>query len=369
MLAGVRISTSASIVCLAFSASCGAKSGLEVPSSGPGPLDAGIEARPDARLDARPDAAADVVVACGPPVALIPAYADVALVLDRSGSMVRPLASSPSTRWAALRSALGAALPRFDANVAFGAVLFPVPDATIEAGNVCDLSGALEVPVALGAGPAVLAALDAHEPAGGTPTAEAISVATRALRTRARGGVPQSIVLATDGGPNCDPADRGEWYFGLAPESCVEEGIDPRECLDSERTIGRIEEAQALGIPTYVIAMDIREPYLIDVLRGMAIAGGRARPGDGTPYYDVRNPDDLTEALGDIATRVSNCSYFPDGPARIEGARVEVDGVPVDRDERRLDGWAPGPSGTIDLFGDACRLAMRPGARVELLCE
>jgi hypothetical protein len=46
-----------------------------------------------------------------------------------------------------------------------------------------------------------------------------------------------------------------------------------------------------------------------------------------------------------------------------------VDGVPIERDDGRTEGWAPGPGDTIELFGEACRLAMRPGARVELLCE
>lgn len=368
MLAGVRISTSASIVCLALSASCGAKSGLVVPSSAGGPLDAGIDARPDAWPDARADTAADVVVTCGPPVTLLAVRADVALVIDRSESMLRPLSSSAATRWETLRGALGAVLPTFDVNVAFGAILFPIADAAFP-DTMCALGGALDVPVASGNVPTVLAALDAHDPAGGTPTADAISLATDALRAHARPGALQAIVLATDGGPNCDPADRGEPHYGLAPESCRAALIDPYECLDTDRTLARIDEALVVGISTYVIAMDIVAPYLVDVLQRMAIAGGRARSDAATPYYDVRDPDDLALALDDIATRVSRCTFSPERSASIEGARVEVDGAPIDRDERGIDGWAPGASGTIELFGDACRLAMRPGARVELLCE
>lgn len=340
---------------------CGAKTGLGVrphdrPDAG---SDAGIDAGSDAGFDAGPT--------CGPTIALLPAHADVLLVLDRSGSMTRALASSPTTRWQALRDALAAGLPAFDADVAFGATIFPIPEATIEGGTVCTVGAMLDVPVALGAGPSILAALDAHGPSGGTPTADALGVATSALAARSRIGVPQAIVLATDGGPNCDPADRGQPWFGQAPETCAETGVDPNECLDTSRTLARIDAALALGIPTYVIAMDVSEDFLVAVLRRMAEAGGRARMGGGEPYYDVRNPDDLRAAFGDIATRVSSCSFFPDGMVVLDGARVEVDGVPIERDESRTNGWALGASGTFDLFGEACDRAMRSGASVVLV--
>jgi hypothetical protein len=346
------------------SAGCGARTGLDVtPPDDPdaaSPRDAGRDVGTDTGIDAPFDAGP----ICAPDVLLLPAHADVLLVLDRSGSMTRPLASSSTTRWQALQGALGAALPAFDANVAFGATIFPIPGA--QSATVCTVGASLDVPVALGAGGAILSALAAHAPSGGTPTADAIGVATTALAARSRAGVPQSIVLATDGGPNCDPADSGQPWFGQAPETCAESGIDPEMCLDRTRTLARISSALDAGIPTYVIAMDVSESFLVSVLRQMAEAGGRARPGT-QPYYDVRNPDDLRAAFGDIATRVSSCSFFPDGAVVSDTPTLEVDGTVIPRDDTRTDGWTRGSSGTFDLFGSACELAMNGAVTVRIV--
>ena len=333
---------------------CGAKTGLDVP-----PVDA-------ARVDGGPPRLPDGGPICAPDVALLPAHADVVLVLDRSGSMTRPLASSTTTRWRALRDALASALPMFDADVAFGASIFPIPGATISGGTVCTVGARLDVPVALGTGPDVLAALSAFEPSGGTPTADALAVATGALSARRRMGVPQSIVLATDGGPNCDPADAAEPWFGQAPETCAETGVDPELCLDRSRTVARIDAALAAGVSTYVIAMDVSESYLVSVLAQMAFAGGRPVVRDAEPFYDVRNPDDLRRALEDIATRVSSCSFFPEGAVTASEPEILVDDVVVPFDASRTNGWAMGENGTYDLFGDACVRAMRSGVRVRL---
>lgn len=336
-------------------AGCGARTGLDVP-----PVDA-------ARVDGGPPVLPDGGPICVPDVVLLPAHADVVLVLDRSGSMTRPLASSSTTRWQALHDALASALPTFDADVAFGASIFPIPDATISGGTVCTVGARLDVAVGLGASPQILAALAAHAPSGGTPTADALSVATQALLARRRTGVPQSIVLATDGGPNCDPADAGQPWFGQAPETCAETGVDPELCLDRSRTVARIDEALAAGVPTYVIAMDVRESYLVSVLAQMAFAGGRPVERDAEPFYDVRNPDDLRRALEDVATRVSSCSFFPEGAVSTSEPEIVVDGVVVPRDDARTNGWAMGENGTYDLFGEACARAMRSGVTVRLV--
>lgn len=339
----------------ALALGCGARTGLELPAHDP--PDTGV--RSDTGLNAGP--------ICAPDVSLLPAHAEVLLVLDRSGSMTRALASSATTRWDALHFALGLALPAFDASVAFGAAIFPTPDATLSAGTVCDVGASLDVGIGIGGGAAILGALESHGPSGGTPTTEAIQLAARALAARARSGVPQSIVLATDGGPNCDPADRAEPWFGQAPETCAESGVDPHACLDTPRTEAAIGQALAMGVPTYVIAMDVSESYLVEALRAMARAGGRRRTDASEPYYDVRNPDDLRAAFGDIATRVSRCSFFPDGRVDGEAAVLVVGETRIERDESRTEGWTLGASGTFDLYGEACALAMRDGATVRIL--
>ncbi len=348
---------------LALVCGCGARTGLDLPTRDASVRDASVR---DAFVIDAHDAALDAGPICGPDVTLLPAHADVLLVLDRSGSMTRALASGGETRWDSLRVALATSLPAFDANVAFGATIFPTPNATTTNGTVCDVGATLDVPIALGAAPAILAAISAHLPSGGTPTASAIELATSALVSRRHVGVPQSIVLATDGGPNCDPSGASQPWYGQAPETCADEGIDPQTCLDTRHSVDRIDTALGNGIPTYVIAMDVTESYLVDALEQMARAGGRARTGS-EPFYDVRNPEDLTNAFQDIAARVSSCSFFPDGTVSSDAPQVEVDGTPITRDDSGGDGWTIGPSGTFDLSGNACALAMRTGAVVRVV--
>jgi hypothetical protein len=361
----VRIASLA-LAITACTVACGARTGLDVVAHDRPDAATLPDAGRDAGVDSGVDAAFDAGPTCGPNVTLLPAHADVLLVLDRSGSMTRALASSSTSRWSALHDSLASALPAFDANVAFGATIFPVPDATTTNGLVCRAGASLDVPVALGSGAAILRALEAHAPSGGTPTADAITAAASALRVRRHVGVPQAIVLATDGGPNCTPDDAGQPWFGQAPETCADQGVDPNECLDTMRTLASIDAPLGEGVPTYVIAMDVQESYLVAVLRQMAEHGGRAR-ASGEPYYDVRNPDDLRAAFRDIATRVSSCSFFPDGMVSTDAPMVEVGGVLVPRDDSRHDGWTLGPSGTFDLYGSACDRAMGGGVVVRIV--
>ena len=349
-----------------FVTACGARTGLDVPMFETGTrVDA---ARPDTGLDAPFDAGP----ICTPNVTLLPAHADVVLVLDRSGSMTMPLASGLESRWTSLHRALASALPTFDANVAFGATIFPIPGATAD--TVCSAGASLDVPVGLNMAPAILAALDAHGPFGGTPTADAIVVAQNALASRTRTGVPQAIVLCTDGGPNCNPSGAGQTWFGQAPETCAAEGFDPQMCLDTARTVDRNSTARTAGMPTYVIALDVAQSYLIDALDQMARAGGRARTS-GTTYYDVQNPDDLRAAFHDIATRVSSCSFVPSGALPMMGPMdvfvLRVGETIIPRDDSRANGWTIGATGTFDLYGPACDLAMRNGSvvRIDGVCR
>jgi hypothetical protein len=333
-------------------ASCGAKTGLDVDPA----------MRDAAFVDAR-DAWSEAGPTCTPDVVLAPARAEVVLLIDRSGSMARPLASEPTIRWDALRSALATSLPPFDASIAFGASIFPIPEIEGDRGSVCMAMATLDVPIATGHARDVLAAVDAHGPVGGTPTTAALEVAFAALRARAGPGVSQAVALTTDGGPNCDPIDAGEIWFGIAPETCPDSGASVDRCLDDERAMAAMTSGLASGIPTYVIGMDVTEPVLVDAINRMAVAGGRPREG-AQRFFDVQRPEDLGDAFAELSAEVASCAFVPVGTIEAEEPVVRVDGMEIARDDSRREGWTRGSSGTFELSGMACERARRTGALV-----
>lgn len=359
----------AAILLVTLALGCGARTELRlVAGAAAGPrLDAG---RADAgRTDAgssdapapAPDRAEPDARVCGEPQRLTLVAASVVLVLDRSGSMMRLLGAAGVTRDAALHSALGTALPDIDATTRLGALLYPVAGATPDVGTICDLpAGGLDVPIALGAASDVVRALEAHLPAGGTPTADAIARAHAALEAPAFARGPRAILLATDGGPNCNPSGLGTDWYGVAPESCIDGGIDVATCLDTERAVEAILAARGGGIPTYVVGMDVTLPVLTASLDEMAVAGGR--PRRGTPrFFAVERPVELQAALAEIAAEVPRCTFEGPVPLEPEGGTVAVDGDPVPPGER---GWSMGDDGTIVLHGEACDRALEPGTEV-----
>jgi hypothetical protein len=317
---------------LAFAlAACGARSGLDVP-----------------------DANRDVPVVCEERVALRRARPSVMLAIDRSGSMDLPLGSSGMTRAQGLRSAFATALPELDERIDFGALLYPITNGELDTGDACNLAPAIDVALRSSSADAIVEAIDLHPPSGGTPTHDALSRAYEALRDRI-GAFAPAVVLATDGGPNCDPADRGQPWYGLSPESCLDAGFDPNLCIDDERTLPVIDEARASGIPTYVIGVDVTLPILVEVLDAMAIAGGRPRDAERR-YYDASRREEILSALEDIADDISRCTFVPEMPIDPSGT--------VHIDDRPEDDWELGPSGTIQLDGDTCERAQDPDAMI-----
>lgn len=329
---------------------CGARTELDVDPPGRD----GMSDASDARRETGPGCTPDVVLAPAPP--------ELVLLIDRSGSMNLPLADAPTTRWNALRAALATSLPPFNTRIAFGASIFPLP---VPVGDdISCLAGAtLDVPIGTGRVSAVLGAIDAYYPSSGTPTTAALEVAFAALRARATPGVPQAVALTTDGGPNCDPRDADEEWFGLAPERCPVLGVDVSRCLDDERAIAALEAGLASGIPTYVIGIDVTEPILVDAINRMAVAGGRPRAGMER-FFDVRRPEDLGEAFAELTAAVTTCSFAPLGVIAAAEPIVRVDGVEISRDDTGRDGWTRGTSGTFELAGAACERARRRGAVV-----
>jgi hypothetical protein len=178
--------------------------------------------------------------------------------------------------------------------------------------------------------------------------------------------VARTLVLATDGAPNCNG--------NLDALSCVctsQASQSSRDdcannpnrgrfsCLDDARTIETIRGvAEDRKIPVYVIGIGSTErPEFLRVLDQMAIAGGRPRP-TAPRHYNVQSASDLTSALTGIRDSVAKCTYLtPSAPVDPNRIVVEIDGSVVARDQTKTNGWdwIDQAFGWLGFFGDACK--------------
>ncbi|MDW8246932.1 MAG: vWA domain-containing protein [Sandaracinaceae bacterium] len=356
------------LVCSLLAFSCGAKTGLEIDDfDAPPVFDAGV----DAPTDSGPCSIERIPIQ--------PARGDVVWVLDRSGSMRLGFDGSenlprPFWRWTILRQAMASLLPLLGERMRSGAKIYPnppPPDAVeITAEVACQTSPQLDVPIALNSASTILRAIDAHDPFGGTPTVEAILVAREALRNSREGR--RFIVVATDGGPNCNPrlrVDPRRCVCTNVPEACQHPTEGIYSCLDDPRTLEVLREThETWGIPVFIIGIpDESRPDLIDFLDRMAVAGGRPRnvPGQRR-FFSASNEEELREVLREVIEAIGRCAFTLERAVE-EDVVVEIrlnDQVLV---EDPVNGWMWSESSRqeIELTGPACERANRQGSRLE----
>ncbi|MBO6935434.1 MAG: VWA domain-containing protein [Deltaproteobacteria bacterium] len=339
---------------------CGAKTGLLVPDLGE---DADMGMDPDMPDLPTVDGCMDV------PFPLAPRPAEVIFTIDRSTSMALGLDGLPPddpsrSRWQILGEVLEDSL-RGEPLITAGGKFFPEvvdPGGMLGPEDVCIVTTEVEVAPGPGSANRIVRVFRDTDPFGGTPTVDALQVSADFLRARTDPDVPQFIVLATDGGPNCNPppGPLGECDCAGLPMSCLDPTFGRVNCLDDERAIRVIGDIADDGIPIFLVGFDDpTRPDLAEVLDDMAVAGGRPRPvGSSRRFYDVRDRTDLEEALGEITASVGRCLLVTDFvPTPGLQVQVRVDGVPIPEDP--IDGWQwrDGAGGELELMGDACRLA------------
>lgn len=355
---------------------CGAKTGLEIEY-----VDAAMDAP---RIDAGRDAGPPDAPICRPGTFPIePARADMMLVIDRSGSMRLGFDGQEELpeefwRWTFLRNAVAVSLPTLGDRVRVGAKLYPDPippdvmDVTAEL--ACRCSDGVDVRPAVRSTPSILAAMDAFGPIGGTPTVQALINAREALTDSTEGR--RFIVIATDGGPNCNPrvmADPLTCTCTSAREACLrpDEGI--YSCVDDPRMTNELDRTNsAFGIPVFIIGIpDDSRPDLTDYLDRMAVAGGRPRavPGE-RQFYSARSDVELRDAFEQITGSISRCAFVsPSVPTDDSRFFVTVDGERVARDATNGWTWTDRERGEIELNGPACERANAAGALVEAIVD
>lgn len=358
---------------VAFTA-CGSRTGLFGSGDATGLLDGGGGLTEGGTL---PDGAPDGPVQCTPgKFAFELARAQLMFVIDRSGSMAfslngqRPnpttgqLPPGVSSRWEVLRDALFQTITPFSSSLAMGAKFFPeVAAVGSPVEEACAVDTGVAIPPALGNAATIVNVFDTSEPVGGTPTAEAVRLAAQYLSTTR--GVVRSMVLATDGAPNCNGGLDKSRCTCTAYRTNGTAACDGPEgeynCLDDDRAIANIQQIfQVQRIPVYVIGIGSTErPEFLQVLDEMAVAGGRARP-TAPRHYNVQTAAEMKSALQTVQDSVTKCTYLtPSAPNDPSAISVEIDGKAIPRDTSHSFGWdwVDQAYGTLSFFGAACDLA------------
>ena len=284
-------------------------------------------------------------------------------VLDRSGSM------ATDNKWTTIRTVVATVMKSLGPRANFGLAMFPYPSAT----DSC-APGIQNMSVRPGDSPAgtqgptttALLKITSGAPSGGTPTAATLSNLAPTL-TGLSGRT--FVILATDGGPNCDAAadcnvdaciDNIEGYTGCPPNgpaNCCDpnnpNGGGPLDCLDAQPTIDAVTAIASAGIPVYVVGVPGSAPYAT-LLDELATAGGTARATE--PFYyrvDSSDQSDFEGALSQIAAKITatctlTLSEPPPDPTHVN-VYFDDQAVPADP----ADGWTLSGA-TITLVGAAC---------------
>ena len=316
-------------------AACGARTGLPVP---PG--------------DAGPDACVPADVPINRPVP------NLYFVLDRSTSM------NDENKWSTVRSVVSGVMAKLGPSARFGAAVFPDPlsDPCSPGTEVMSLRlGDTQGNVA-----AALLVATAMDPNGGTPTAATFRSLTPHLA--ALPGTTFAI-LATDGGPNCNPGITCGVQTCTANLDAVDPSCHPNappnccdpnsnlggseDCLDDTATAAAVKLLHDAGVSTFVIGIPGSAPY-DKALDEIATAGGTARPT--APFYyrvDTSDSSALEAALAQIAAKITGaCTLLLDAPPPDPAdVNVVIGGQIVPRDP--VNGWSLSGS-TVTLLGATC---------------
>lgn len=277
-----------------------------------------------------------------------PNVPNVLVMLDRSWSMYNSTAGVD--RWNPAVAAIAKVTDSLEAQIRFGLMLFPDPDAA--SGNSLCGAGKLDVAIGENNAEAVQAPLygDPEQLVEGwTPTADSLIAAKGVLE-----GVEGSryVLLITDGAPNCNgELDTGSCLCGAANPPCT----NPKHCIDDDRTVKAIEDLAAAGIRTYVVGYDTTSWE--DILNRMAVAGDT---GNST-YFPVKDETSLETALTKIGSSLVTCTFelsaAPDNPQYVG---VTIDGQAVLHESKHPDGTGNGyriggpDNRLVELVGSTC---------------
>jgi hypothetical protein len=313
----------------------------------------------------RYDAKADQPISCGEQVFTVERTTpDMVIVLDRSFSMG---IGSPNV-WDSCRTAIYDVTTAMDKQVWFGLFAFPnslgasACNDTAQS-NICTAPADPVVPVATATSTSIKTALTTMTPCGGTPTAATLTAAKSYLQSLASDKHPKYILLATDGGPNCNSALDGATCKCVATGACSGNNGN-LNCLDDVATYKVLDDLLTAGVKTYVIGLGA-DPTLPNVLGPLATHGGTGSP------YSPSDAAQIKKAFTDITNAVATCEFSMDCSNIPDPGKVNFyfDGKVVNFDNTKQTGWAwttacvKGQAGTggIAFYGADCT-SLKSGA-------
>jgi hypothetical protein len=281
------------------------------------------------------------------------------LVLDGSGSMMAfwdhdgDSETAEVRRWNSLYHVVEFIVGGFDHTLEFGAQMFPQVGSGL--GNdyvdACNMGLVPEVSIAADNGDAILAGIPGPEAilGGGTPATVGIQNSVTAL-TQLDGFGPRAIILVTDGAANCKAGEEGHASIAIYDDNL------PGVVSDT---------ANVLGIPVYVVGIDIEDTMLetpaanpYEKLTEVAQAGGVPKPGD-EPFYNVGNEIELEDTLETISDYIECTIELPEAPMFPEFVAVSMGGEELAQvdDCQSEDGWTYAGADSITMCGSACQAA------------
>ncbi len=346
---------------------------------GPTEPGGGLEA---AVTDSNPDAGPGMVDgACGGTMMKASARdANLLLLLDKSGSMLQKPDGFAVKKWDAVKIALRDALTPLKGKMSLGLAMYP--NDTSGGGDACAVpsgGAAVTVPVAADSIDKILEAVNGATPAGATPTAKALAAALDYYTAGAGKDLKgdKFVVLATDGGPNCDTSITcgAELCTTNIDGSCDTGGncCDPSRskisCLDDKGVIAAIDALRAAGVKTFVIGIPGSESYK-SYLDRFAEHGGMMSTSGGSKYYSVSAEGGVAGLTSVFSTitgdLITSCRIV------LEGAAPDPSKINVYVDEKVIprggaDGWEYDSSTdppTITIKGATCEQVKSKGAKV-----
>ncbi|WP_437594286.1 vWA domain-containing protein [Sorangium sp. So ce1000] len=309
-----------------------------------------------------------------------PRQVHLVIVLDRSESMTK--AWEASDRWTMMKGALGTALDAIQDRMSIGLQLFP-------SDSHCGMDPGDDLSVAVAPGetsvPAIKSHLEATDPGGATPTADALARALGYFTAGAGSALAgdKYVLLATDGGPNCNQdaamtceaatcTTNMDGDCPAAVANCCAGGAADA-CLDDARTVQQVKDLRAAGIKTFVVGIPGATAYAA-VLDQLAVEGETATADTSPRYFEVVDAASLGDTLTSITrdlVRTCELALKAEPPDRAKvNVFIDDEVLPKPGD----DGWDYDDSTTpptIVIKGATCEHVKSVGAesvRVEFGC-